>query len=115
MEYLEIVKNGRVEYNIRLSDLAKKKGRLPPLQFDQSGWFLVRAITSSTETYQYATTGPYYVEQDYRPRVSRKSVQYFLDWLDEAAEKFADNQQVLSDIDQARPYWQDLLDRANAD
>lgn len=113
VEYLEIVKNGRVEYNIRLSDLAKKQGRLPPLEFDKSGWFLVRAVTSSTETYQYATTGPYYVEQHYQSRISRASVNYFLEWLEAAASKFADNEAVLADIAKARPFWEDLLTRAN--
>ena len=115
VEYLEIVKNGRVEYEIRLEELAKKQGQLPPLNFDSSGWFLVRAITSTTKNYQFATTGPYYVEANYQPRISRSSVQFFLDWLDEAAEEFAENEAVLTDIESARPFWEDLLGRANAD
>lgn len=115
VEYLEIVKDGQVEYEIRLSDLAKKKGKLPPVVFEQSGWFLVRAVTSNTKTYQYASTGPYYVESDYQPRISQKSVEYFIDWLDEAQKKFADNEQVAEDIERARPFWTNLLDRANAE
>ncbi len=115
VEYLEIVKNGQVEYEIRLSDLVKKKGKLPPVVFEQSGWFLVRAVTSSTETYQYASTGPYYVESEYRPRVSRASVAYFLEWLDEAQKKFAGNEQVASEIEAARPFWENLKSQANAD
>ncbi len=115
VEYLEIIKNGRAVYEVRLDQLAQQKGRLPPVQFDESGWFLVRAVTSKSENYQYATTGPYFVEANYQPRVSRKSVQFFIDWLDEAAEKFSENDAVLADINAARPFWQEKLQQANAE
>jgi len=115
VEYLEIIKNGRVEYEIRLDELVKQKGRLPPVKFDASGWFAVRARTSRSETYQFATTGPYYVESNYERRISRQSVQFFLDWLDESKEKFAANENVLADIEAARPFWEDLLMKANAE
>ena len=88
VEYLEIIKNGQVEYTVRLDELAKQKGRLPPVEFDEGGWFAVRAVTSKTENYQFATTGPYYVESNYERRISRSSVQFFLDWLEEAKEEF---------------------------
>ncbi len=115
VEYLEIVKNGRVEFEVRLDELAKNRGRLPPLKFDESGWFLVRAVTSNPDTYQFASTGPYYVEANYQRRVSRASVQYFLDWLTAATVEFADNEQVLNDLTAAKPFWQELMNQANAD
>ena len=115
VEYLEIVKNGHVEHEIRLSELAEKQGRLPVLTFDSSGWFLVRAMTSTTKNYQYATTGPYYVEANYQPRISRKSVQFFLDWLNDSAREFAGNEAVLAEIESARPFWEELLSKANAE
>ena len=115
VEYLEIVKNGRVEYEVRLDDLTRKKGRLPSLEFDDSGWFLVRAMTNNSQTYQFVSTGPYYVEANYGSRISRSSVEYFLAWLEQAAEKFAENRAVVADIESARSYWQDLLNRANAE
>jgi len=115
VEYLEIVKNGQVAYEIRLDELAKQQGRLPSLNFDSSGWFLVRAMTSTTKNYQFATTGPYYVQANYQPRISRGSVQFFLDWLDAATQEFANNEAVLAEITAARPYWQKLRTQANAD
>ena len=115
VEYLEIVKNGRVVHEVRLADVAERQGRLPPLKFDDSGWFLVRAMTSQTKNYQFATTGPYFVQSGQQSRISKKSVQFFLTWLDEAAEKFADNLMVSQDIAAARPFWEDLLSRANVD
>ena len=115
VEYLEIIKNGETVYEVRLADLAKQHGRLPAVAFEQSGWFLVRARTSKENDYQYATTGPYFVESNYKPRISRKSVQFFLDWLDEAEQKFSNNNAVVDDIASARPFWQDLLQKANAE
>ena len=115
VEYLEIVKDGRVEYAVRLDELARQDGRLPPLEFDDSGWFLVRAVTSNSQSYQFASTGPYYVEANYQRRISRASVEYFIAWLDQAAKKFAGNEAVLADIESARPFWQVLLSRANAE
>ncbi|MEM8946532.1 MAG: hypothetical protein AAGD11_15270 [Planctomycetota bacterium] len=115
VEYLEILKNGRVEHEIRLDELAKKQGRLPPLQFDESGWFVVRAMTSTLKNYQYATTGPYYVVANNQPRISRKSVQFFLDWLTDAREQFADLSDVVASIDAAENFWRELLDDATTD
>jgi hypothetical protein len=100
---------------VRLDDFGKKRGRLPPIEFDSSGWFLVRAVTNNPEIYQFASTGPYYVESNYQPRISRASVQFFLTWLEDASKKFAGNAAVLAEINAARPYWQKLLDRATVD
>lgn len=115
VDYLEIVKNGEVVLEIRLDELAKKQGRLPPLEFDTSGWFLVRAMTSTSKNYQYATTGPYYVESDYKPRVSRRSVKFFLDWLDDAEQEFAEDEVFLTKLQAARPFWEELMQNANAE
>ncbi|RIK75801.1 MAG: hypothetical protein DCC67_14840 [Planctomycetota bacterium] len=115
VDYLEIVQNGRSLHTVRLDELANRAGRLPKVEFDASGWFLVRAVTDNPHVYQFATTGPYYVEANYQPRVSRASVEFFLQWLEEAAKEFADNKAVLAEIDGARPFWEDLLKRANAD
>jgi hypothetical protein len=115
VEYLEIVKNGEAIQQIRFADLTNKPSRLPPVPFDSSGWFVIRAVTNNSNLYQFATTGPYYVESNYQPRISRASVQYFLTWLDEASTKFADNAAVLAEIEAVRPFWKRLLAKANAD
>jgi hypothetical protein len=115
VDYLEIVKNGRVEHEIRLSQLAQTKGQLPALHFDASGWFVVRAMTSTTGNYQFATTGPYYVQANNRPRISRTSVQFFLDWLTAAKQTFADQPAVLAEIAAAQPFWNKLYSKANVD
>ena len=49
------------------------------------------------------------------PRISRRSVEFFLDWLDAAQAEFADDEALLKDFAAARPYWEDLQARANAE
>lgn len=108
VDYLEIVKNGEVIHEIRLDELARQAGRLPPVRFDASGWFLIRAVTNNADYYQYATSGAYFVESNYQKFISPESVQFFLTWLDEAAEHFVDDEAVLEDIRKARPFWEGL-------
>lgn len=82
IEYLEIVKNGIVEHDVRLDAFKAAGGKLPPVRFEESGWFLVRVVTNENKTLRYATTSPYHVEFEYKPRISRKAVQFFLDWVE---------------------------------
>jgi hypothetical protein len=111
--YLEIIKDGAVEHSVRLDKWKANQGKLPLVKFTESGWFLVRAVTDVTSTYRYAMTAPYYVDIDYRPRISRASAQFFVDWCRERVGK-------LSDPDsrdtwrRAEEYWTTLVNRANA-
>jgi hypothetical protein len=123
VEYLQIVKNGEVEAEVRLADWTNRKGRLPPVRFDASGWFLVRAVTNNQAGYQFASSGPYYVEQAGKPRISRRSVQFFLDWIDAAAARIkhrpqldsTNRQTLLAEQASAREFFEHLLSNANAD
>ncbi|QDU57812.1 CehA/McbA family metallohydrolase domain-containing protein [Aeoliella mucimassa] len=115
VEYLEVIKNGETFAEVRLSDWVAKKGQLPPVSFDSSGWFAVRAATTEEQKYQYALNSPYYVESTEGPRVSRESVEFFLAWLDELAELPADERSASeAEIAKAREFWQQLLSEANA-
>ena len=110
--YLEIVKNGVADQQVEIASLAKSNGKLPPVTFDESGWFLVRAVTSGGEKYEMATTGPYYVEKNTQPRISRRSVQFFLDWL--AEEETLATPAERPAFAKAREFWQQRLKQANA-
>jgi hypothetical protein len=120
VDYLEVVKNGSVVHEVRLADLAKNRGKLPPLSFTESGWFLVRAVTNHAASYRLATTGPYYVEAGYQRRISKASAQYFLDWVYERARQLklddADQQlEVLREHKVARDFFQAMVEKANAE
>ena len=119
ISYLEIVKNGQVEHSIPFNEYATS-GRLPLLRFERSGWFLVKAVTDLGKTYRLAMTGPYHVQIGYEPRISRRSAQFFLDWVYERARQIElddpDKQRaVIQYHRQARDFWQNRLSRANAD
>lgn len=115
VEYLEIIKDGEVEAEVRLSDWASKGGRLPPVSFDASGWFAIRAATVATDQYQFALTAPYYVESPSGPRISRRSVEFFLTWLDELEKRIGKSTSCTQQqVDAARIWWQALLAQAKA-
>jgi len=120
VEYLEIIKNGESLHQVRLDMFAKAGGKLPKVPFEESGWFLVRAVTNNDKTYRLASTGPYYVVFDGEPRISRESAQFFLDWtrermrnidLDDAGKRVS----VLRYHRAAEQYWAEVLEKANAD
>ena len=79
INYLEIIKDGHVEREVSFDEY-RQGARLPKVRFDQSGWFLVRAVTAASKTYRFAMTGPYYVQIGPQPRISKRSAQFFLDW-----------------------------------
>lgn len=117
--YLEIIKDGHVVNEIRFEEYAKS-GRLPKVEFDRSGWFLVRAVTNLPRTYRFAMTGPYYVEIGYQKRISKSAAQFFLDWVYERAKQVKSDdperrKEMLQCHRQARDYWQDILSKANAE
>jgi hypothetical protein len=118
IEYLELIKNGEVEGQVQLDDWARSGGRLPAVTFDESGWLAVRAATNNPNVYQHATTGPFYVESEAGPRISRASVQFFLDWLDalEANDRRAGrlNEDRRAALAVARAFWNELARRAGA-
>jgi hypothetical protein len=119
ISYLEIIKNGRVEHAVRFDNYAKS-GKLPILHFDQSGWFLLRAVTDVGHTYRFAMTAPYYVEIGYKPRISKKAAQFFLDWVNERARQIKlddprQRQEVMEYLHQSRDFWQELVSKANAE
>jgi hypothetical protein len=119
ISYLEIIKNGQVAESIRFDEYAKS-GKLPNLHFDKSGWFLLRAITDVGKTFRFAMTAPYYVEIGYKPRISKKAAQFFLDWVYQRAKQIhldePQQQRELIDLHRkARDFWQEMLSKANAE
>lgn len=123
VEYLQIVKNGEIASEVRLDEFAKSGGRLPALEFDDSGWFLVRAVTTESRRHQFAASGPYYVEKNGRPRVSRRSAQFFLDWIGDAEQRLhamrgldeTARKKLLAEQQSARSYFESLLAEADAE
>ena len=55
--------------------------KLPSVDFEDSGWFLVRVVTETPDVYRCAISAPFFVEFDGKPYVNRQSVQYFQKWM----------------------------------
>jgi hypothetical protein len=119
IEYLEIVKNGQVEQSIRLEQYAET-GKLPPIVFEESGWFLLRVVCEHPKTYRFASTAPWYVEiGDQKQRISRASAEYFRDWVQERIGKIklTDEKQraeVMKYHEAALKFWEEKIAAANA-
>ena len=117
VDYLEIVKNGRVVHAVSLQGGAG--GKLPPLSFEQSGWFLIRVRAPAEKTYRFATTGPFYVEFE-EPRISRQAARFFADWV--AAQVTAieikdpeKRRTIQGYYEQAEEFWKKKTAQATAD
>ena len=97
--------------------------RPDPLVFERSGWFLVRAVAENRRTFRFASTAPYYVEiGKTKSRISRRSVQFFLDWIDERAarvqQKLKDParlSEVLKYHGDAKRFWRQRMSQANSE
>jgi hypothetical protein len=120
IRFLEIIKNGQVERKVPYEDWARTR-TLGRISFQKSGWFLVRAITENPKTFRFASTGPFYVEVgDVKQHISRASVQFFIDWVQERMDriKLDDPEQkksVLQHHRRAETFWQAILASANAE
>jgi hypothetical protein len=118
IRYLEIIQNGRAAHQVRLEDWAAGGGKLPSILFRESGWLLVRAVTVNAESYRMAASGPYYVEFDGQPRISKQAAEFFLDWLTERARQLHRSDperwsRLLPTYRDARDLWQQRIERAN--
>jgi len=116
---IEIIQNGRVTRTVPHSEW-KRTGSLGKIKFEESGWFLIRAIADVPGTFRFASTGPFYVEiGPTARRVSKASAQFFLDWVRERMKqiKLADRQQdeVIQYHRVAERFWQEKVAEANAD
>ncbi len=119
ISYLDLIKDGQIVASVRVEEFVKSH-KLPTMKFDHSGWFLIRAAADVPLTYRFGMTAPYFVEFDYKPRISKRAVQFFLDWVFERARQIeladpAQRAAVLEYHRKARDFWQDLLKKANAE
>jgi len=117
---IEIIKNGSIDRTVRPAEFGKD-GRLGTVRFTKSGWFLIRLIADVPHTFRFASTAPYYVEIGSEKRhISRKSVRFFLDWVDERIKRInikeaGKLEEVLEYHRKGRQFWREKLRSANAD
>jgi hypothetical protein len=122
VDHVEIVCNGRVARELKLSGdrtAADLEGTVP---IAQSGWCLLRASSDRSEhpvfdDYVYATTSPVYVSVEGSPPKSAEDAAYFIAWIDRLAQSAkasqswnteAEKLSVLKTLDQARQVYVSL-------
>lgn len=103
VDYLDVIFNGQTMYSAKLED-HYKRGEFPPMEIDQSGWLVIRVVTAHEKGYRLATTAPFYFEFDGKPRVSRRAVDFFEDWLAKSKAAIA---AVPKELEQMKPWIAD--------
>ncbi len=119
IDYLEIVRDGQVEHHVRLDEFVGKQGKLPPLKFTRSGWFLIRAVTENQTTHRFGETAAYFVQIGDQPRISRQAAQFFIDWIKARAGNIQlespQREEISNLYAKATNFWQAILVKANAE
>jgi hypothetical protein len=119
---LELIKNGKVVHTVDCSDQLTQRHTFD-YSVDEPSWFLVRAIADVNHTFRFATTAPWFVEAPgAQHHISRESVQFFLAWVEERAQRIKANvedesrlEQVLVWHEAARQFWTERLKIANSE
>ena len=122
LDHLEIVCNGQVVKDLKLSgtrDAGDFEGTLP---VSNTGWCLLRAWSNQSEypildLYPYATTSPIYIKVAGSSLASKADAQYFLAWVDRVSgavqdhqdwNNHAEKQSILDQLSRARKVYEDL-------
>lgn len=106
---LEIIKNGEVIQTVDLRELIKNRGKIPPIEFTESGWLVVRAAAEDQKMYRVALTSPFYVDINQTPRINDEAVQAQLNRLDALLEQPGGDTLPANAVEQARRFWQSRL------
>ncbi len=116
---VEVIRNGKVVRSVPVTANGQRAS-LGTLIFNESGWFLVRAISNDPKTFRFASTAPFYIEIGKAKRISKTSAQFFLDWVKEGMARVQvpegeRKEAVLEFHRSAEKFWRDKLASANAD
>ena len=121
VDHLEIICNGKVTQDLKLSPDRQSSDAEGEMLLSQSGWCLLRALSDKAEhpvldAYPYATTSPIYISVAEAPARSPDDAAYFVTWIDrlvEAAKSHqdwntpAERETVLNQLQQARQVFFD--------
>ncbi len=104
IEYLEIVKNGRVVHNVRLAEFAAAGGKLPEVAFDAPGWLAIAAVAENQDRYELAMSAPWFVEAANGGQVNQDARAGWLSALQQARKAFGATDTEAYQL--AESYWQ---------
>lgn len=87
VDYLEVILNGQVHHSARLDEFARAGGLIPPLEIKESSWVTIRVVTLHEDHFRAATSAPWYIDFDSRPRITEEAVEFFQRWLSDYEEQ----------------------------
>ncbi len=117
---IQIIQNGEIVHTHSCQPQERNTTAKIRLPIGESGWFLVRAVADCPQTFRFASTAPFYVEiESKKSPISRRSAQFFVDWVNERMQrvKLTDQMQreeVLRYHREALDFWQAKLQAASA-
>lgn len=119
VDYLEVIVNGMVHQTAKLDEFAKAGGRISPINVSRPGWALIRVVTLHEDHFRAAISAPWYFEVGGQRRISRRSVEFFQEWLTDyeaelKSQPEADLAAYAPYIRAAREFWRNRLAQANA-
>lgn len=106
VDHVEIVCNGKVARELKLSADRERADEEAMIPISQSGWCLLRASSEKAEhpildDYVYATTGPIYVKVAGSVQKSPQDAAYFVAWIDRLIAFAEANQDWNTDAEKA--------------
>ena len=115
VDHLDVICNGRVVRELRLSGDRESADSEDTIPLSQSGWCLLRAWSEKAEhpvfdLYPYATTSPIYVKVDGSAAKPAEDAAYFIAWIDRMIEDAKSNRDWNTDTEKKSVL--DLLNRA---
>jgi TolB protein len=115
IDHLEVICNGRVVRELKLSGDRESADFEDTIPLPQSGWCLLRAWSEKPEhpvldLYPYATTSPIYVKVDGSAAKPAEDAAYFIAWIDRMIEDAKSNRDWNTEAEKASVL--DLLQQA---
>lgn len=120
IESIELIRNGKVDKRLSAANLSNHQFSTA-VDFDKSGWFLVRVICRVPDNFRFASTAPFYVEiGKEKKRISKSAALFFYDWVNTRSDLLKwDNPRELEEINrylhEAKIFWKELIGKANAE
>ena len=117
---IQVIYNGKIVSSTPYSQWLET-GKIPAINCTETGWVLIRVLTDNPGTYRLAMTAPYFIEiGKTKKRISKKSVEFFLDWAQQATKHNSEitrgkRQTFDAYSKQTIDFWKDLLTKANAE
>jgi len=120
VDYVEIIHNGKSFHSARLDEFAQAGGKLPEMVIQESGWVMVRVVTAHEDHYRLATSAPWFIEFESKPRISREAVNFFGKWLIDAEQRLRrlpanEIAKHVPAVTTARRFWTQRLQDATVD